>query len=213
MVCYCPIRKILYLHIPKTGGLTIEKILVQYYGFKYFTFSKRMYQFLYDRKGRIGIFRYILENSNESKLYDLKSFFKFSFVRDPYDRSISCIRYLHGYSKKHLIEFPMNLNSLYQKSLTDNYFYMHFYLTQAASLKDDDDKIDFQFIGKFENLICDLEHVLFDILKFEIRDFSKVHVNASDKETLCFDNDDIYKLTEQIHDEDFILFNFKKKFD
>lgn len=211
MVCYCPVRKILYIHVPKTGGLTIESILINLYGFKKFTYeSKSEYEFLSDPRGKLGIFRYILKYSNEAKLYDLKSFFKFAFVRDPYSRGVSAVRYLHKASKMKNIEFPSDLESFYQRTKFDNYYYIHFNTTQYRNLLDDEGEFTFDFIGRFENFEDDLNLILFDILKFPLKNIKRVHINKSDKSLLNIDELQIKTLVEIINNEDFDRFGYRR---
>ena len=94
MVCYSLDRKIIYIHTPKTGGTSIEKILIENYDFKNFTFNNGPYEFLNLEEGKKGFFKYILKYSDESKKYDLISWKKFTFVRNPISRAISGIKYL-----------------------------------------------------------------------------------------------------------------------
>jgi hypothetical protein len=169
------------------------------------------YQFLFQNSNKIGIFKYILEYSNEAKMYDLKSFFKFAFIRNPYDRSISCIYYLYGCALRNGIEFPDNLDDFVNLCINNDYFHGHFMLSQSESLKDDEGKIDFQFIGKFENLMGDLKKVMVDILGYELKPFDKVHINASDKSAIVLNRDFVYELTEKLHKEDFETFKFNYK--
>ena len=211
MVCYCEIRKVLYIHIPKVGGLSVENILVNCYGFKRFSFPKKDYQFLFEPMGKIGIYKYILLYSNESKLYDLKSFYKFTFVRNPYSRSLSAIKYLHINSIQNRIAFPLNIDKFYEMSKCSTYYYMHFCLSQADCLKDETGTIDFDYIGRFENLINDLKFVLFSQLGLPKERFVDVHINSSDKSKLNLDKDKIFELVDEIHSEDFETFGFERR--
>lgn len=211
-MCYCPIRKILYVHIPKTGGLTLENILVEFYGFRYFTFeSNNKYEFLRNPRGKLGIYRYILKYSAESKIYNLPEFFKFSFVRNPYTRSISALRFLHWNCRRTNEEFPNNLEDFYERSKIDNYFYIHFNTTQYDNLLDDERKLTFDYIGRFENFENDLKVLLFDVLKFPIKDIFGVHINKSNDQILELKKEDVWKLTEIISMDDFLNFNYELK--
>lgn len=219
MVCYCPERKILYIHLPKCAGLTIESILIKQYNFKHFTFpdSKDQYKFLRDPRGKIGIFKYILKYSNESKIYDLTSFRKFTIVRNPYKKAESAIRYLHKTNIKHSIDrenktirkslFPMGIDFFYRFSLINDYYYMHFCLSQSKCLEDLNGNIDFT-IGKFENLMPELRRILFDEYGFEPFDIERIHVNKSVKELLTFDVDNVNSLIATIHLDDFKNFGY-----
>lgn len=210
MVCYCSRRRVIYIHIPKTGGLTVEKILCSRYGFKKFTFDRGNYDFLNDPRGKLGILRYILMYSEESKKYDLQNFFKFAFIRDPYSRCLSAINYLYDLSEKKKNKFPKDYSTFIRRSRSDVYFYMHFNLTQLESLKDLDGNVNIDFIGRFETLMKDLKHVLFNILKMEYREIDNVHENRS-LGVLNISLEDIRDDVDKIHVEDFeFIRNIKK---
>lgn len=211
MVCYCPFRKILYIHNPKVAGLTIEKILMEKYSFKHFTFEGgKDFPFLIDPRGKLGIFRYVLLYSNESKIYDLKSFFKFSFVRNPYNRAISCIKFLDIASKRKGMNFPKRLEEFMMTARSNNYYYIHFSTTQYRHLLDENDQFLFNYIGKFESLHEDLEHVLFNILKLPRKNIKNIHENKSDKSKLNLDIIAISRIVDIINNEDFDFFGYDK---
>lgn len=204
MVCYCNKRRILFIHVPKTGGLTIEKILVKNYGFKYFTFPEGRYDFLRDEEGREGIFRYILKYSKESKKYDLKSFKKFAFVRNPYSRAVSALRYL---SKNYNVEIPSN-EILYSKLRENTYCYMHFYLSQTECLKDDEGKLNIDYIGRFENFQEELERILYRELGLFESNLSRIHENKSDN-NIEYDREELMYQVRINLQEDFLNFNYE----
>lgn len=208
MVCFCPIRRILYVHIPKTGGLTIENILVEKYDFKYFTFEKNRYEFLWKNKGSIGIYKYILTYSDEAKEYDLDNFFKFTFVRNPHKRAVSGVRFLHKNAISNLKDFPDNLADFYLKSTDDIFYSMHFNMTQCSQIRNLNNEINFDFVGRHENFSNDLENVLFDILKLEIKDINDVHINKSVENYLTFNVEDVYEMSDILHEEDFKYFGY-----
>jgi len=204
MVCYCNKRELIYIHIPKTGGLTIEKILIKNYGFKYFKFEEGRYDFLSDEEGKDGFLRYILKYSKESKKYDLKSFKKFTFVRNPYTRAVSALKYL---SRIYEIDLPEN-EILYQKLKENVYCYNHFYLSQTDCLKDDNGELNIDYIGKFENFSEDLAKILYEDLGFFQSDINRIHENMSTNE-ITFDEDRL-KLEIRFHmRDDFLNFNYE----
>uniref|UniRef100_A0A6C0BER6 Uncharacterized protein n=1 Tax=viral metagenome TaxID=1070528 RepID=A0A6C0BER6_9ZZZZ len=218
MVCYCSEKKIIYIHIPKCAGLTIEKILVSMYGFKYFTFPKDSsveelvrYPFLNDPRAKMGLFRYILKYSNESKIYDLNSFFKFTFVRNPFDRAISSVKYLSDRmecSEIRKLEPERYIKNFYISCLSSTYLYFHFILSQEDCIKDLDGNIKMDFIGRFENLIPDLKFLLFDKLGFEVKDINNIHENKSDDNSTFFCKEDVDKIILDINRSDFYTFHY-----
>tara|TARA_Y100000589_G_C27180307_1_gene640462 strand:- start:222 stop:992 length:771 start_codon:yes stop_codon:yes gene_type:complete len=111
MVLISDKKKYIFIHIPKTGGMTIketiksqdkdiknmEKIKLKYNINNYFYIS-REYHYTY----------------NELKNYlqnDFNNYFKFAFVRNPYDRLYSAIEYI---KKKNLLcDFPFNIQNFF----------------------------------------------------------------------------------------------------
>lgn len=222
MVCYCPERKILFIHLPKNGGLTIESILLKTYGFKHFTFpgTNDPYPFLRDPRGKIGFFRYILKYSNESKTIDFSKYRKFAVVRNPFTRGESAIRYLHKSSARVSAgrdingkifvkkgHFPLGIERFYRTCLTRDYYYMHFCLSQTRSLEDLEGNIDFDIV-RFENLIPEMKRLLFDEYGLEPSEIEKVHVNKSNKNNLGVDIEHVRNKVKQIHKEDFEILGY-----
>lgn len=218
MVCYCEKRKILYIHLPKCAGLTIESILLKKYEFKHFTFgdSQDPYKFLRDPRAKIGVYKYILKYSNEAKIYDFSTFQKFTFIRNPYTKAESGIRYLHknnhyNNSKREMGNrdyFPLNIKEFYLMSLNKHYYYMHFCISQTKCLEDLDGNVDF-IVGRFENLMEDLRKILFENFGFEPFEIENVHVNKSDKSLLKLDIEEIKKMAIKIYASDFINFGYE----
>lgn len=222
MVCFCPERKILYIHLPKCAGLTVESILITKYNFKHFTFTgtEDPYPFLREARGKLGIYRYILNYSNEAKTIDFSKYKKFTVVRNPYTRGESGIRYLHKNSAKQAItrdvngkayiksgHFPMGIDRFYRTCLNRDYYYMHFCLSQKRSLEDLQGNIDFT-ICRFENLMIDLKKVLFDDYELEPFDIDKIHVNQSKKERLTMNILHVREKIREIHEEDFRILGY-----
>lgn len=222
MVCYCPERKILYIHLPKCAGLTVEAILLKKYNFKHFTFenTKDPYPFLRESKGKLGIFRYILKYSIEARTIDFTKYRKFTIVRNPHTRGESGIRYLHKTSAKRSIihdkdgksvlkknHFPLGIERFYLTCLNRTYYYMHFCLSQTTSLEDLDGNIDFN-IGRFENLMPDLRRILFEEYGLEEFEIEQIHVNGSKKELLQMDISNVYNKISEIHQKDFEILGY-----
>lgn len=210
MVCYCEKRKILYIHNPKTGGMTIEKILIEQYGFKNFSFDSGAYEFLNKKEGQNGFFKYILNHSKESKEMDLISFIKFTFVRHPHSRAASGLRYLSEKISESNGDFYDNFYDFYIACHEIPFFNIHFIMSQSIVLKDLNDEIKMDYIGKFEDFKNELERILFQELKLPPKDISKYHIHKTDPSLIEFDFDLIKRLSNIIHNEDFIEFGYLK---
>lgn len=213
MVCFNAELKIIYIHIPKCAGTTIEKILTSSYGFQYFNFpddeegdfkSTNRYKFLSDPRGKLGIYKYILNYSLESKFYDLESFFKFTFVRHPSDKALSALNYLNDQKE------DFDLNDFLRNSFVNNYNYMHLYLSQLNCIKNLENEINMNFIGRVENLIHDLKYLFNTILNLENKGFENIFLNRSNDEIILSNEElnNINGLIYDIHREDFQIFGY-----
>ena len=94
MVLISDSKKYIFIHIPKTGGQTIKETLNK---------QDKNVTNLVKKKLKYNINNYFyLSNEyhftyNELKIYNQKTYnnyFKFIFVRNPYDRLYSCIQYI-----------------------------------------------------------------------------------------------------------------------
>lgn len=212
MVCYNLEKRIVYIHVPKTGGMSIERILIDNFGFKNFTFKNGKYEFLHCEEGKQGFFKYILKYSNESKEYDLNSFRKFTMVRNPYLRAASAIRFLSERYLETDMEFPSNLSDFYNDCLNKPFLFVHFIMSQCLVLKDLNDEINYEFIGKFENYNNDLEHMIFNLMQFPRIDISKYHIHKTDPNMIEFDHEMVDLMVNKLHDDDFDRFDYLKKY-
>ena len=152
------INKYIYVHIPKTAGTSITKAL----GFEQTYHTK------------------LFELRNFISLKEYKKFYKFTFVRHPYDRFLSLYYYaIAAESYYHSALNPSgaingkhpNYDALKNKSLYDcaklliegklkipNYYYI--WAPQSDWLLNKKGEIEFEFIGRYENLEEDFHKVL-----------------------------------------------------
>ena len=186
--------------------MTIERILIENYGFKNFTFPNGSYEFLNKEEGKLGFLKYILKYSKESKeIEDLDKFIRFTFVRNPYDRACSGIRYL---SENSVEDFSTNFFDFYERCIKNPFYYIHFFLSQSDCLKDLDDKIEIDYIGRFENFNQDLQYIIFEVFKFERKDLSKYHIHKTDPSLISFDKGIVNEIVENYLNDDFINFDY-----
>ncbi len=170
-----PKHKALFVHIPKVAGQSIETVFLKDLGLGW---EDRQELLLRKKKsGEAGPFRlahlkageYLAYNYINKESFD--SYFKFSFVRNPYMRLLSVYNYL-GYSR--IISFSAFVNKVVKKALEKNDF---FYSPQYDYLYVKGKKL-VDFVGKLENLKVDMGYVL---KQLELEGHEIPHVNKSEK--------------------------------
>jgi len=126
-------KKIVYIHIPKTAGTTIEHIFCN--------------------KNNIGS-----EHKDITFYKEYYDYFIFSFVRNPYTRIISIYNYFINGGNKSIsdinkIKNDTNINDFLNEYNEHN---LPFLKTQYSYLQDSE---HIKFIGKFENFYTDLKKI------------------------------------------------------
>jgi len=148
--------KLIFVHIPKTGGRSIEKLLSG--------FGKRIeFQEGWDEKNKIWQ-QHLTIKQILSLRKNCADYFKFSFVRNPWDRMVSDYFYFmkHGISgefKDFLMETDVYFDNF--PIFNGRVGCKDHRLPQIHFLLDENDKYPIDFIGRFEtlqqdfNIICD----------------------------------------------------------
>ncbi|MFD2917457.1 sulfotransferase family 2 domain-containing protein [Psychroserpens luteus] len=198
-ISYFKENKILFIHIPKAAGISVYKGL-----FNRDSFGHTSLAFYQDNMSEI----------------EFKECFKFTFVRNPYDRLHSAYYYLKKggrgktYDKMYfeiLKEYSsfedFILNGLKSKEVAT----IQHFCTQTSYLVDLNDEIKMDFIGRFENLNIDYNE-LRDIIgigtdltlenKNEVKKNVDIHSEFST---------DMIKVVNKFYQEDFENFNYKMK--
>lgn len=139
---------VLFVHVPKTAGLSIEKSLGLTVARTTGKFKRHFKNNGHYSLGHIDVRKRIKNGAISKRFYD--SAFKFCFCRNPFDRAVSHYFYAR---KKHpdildpsvsFIDWTRRLKG-YGKHFQCQSWYV--------------DGIDFDFIGRFENLEKDFEFV------------------------------------------------------
>lgn len=148
-------HKFLFLHLPKTGGTSINKFLNNKFKNNERDFGHPyLLEYTYDEK--------------TDRYSNLDDYFKFTIVRNPYDRLVSAFFYIKKYSK-----FPLDISFRKQWELENDTF-ESFVIEKLPIILDDKDirprhfkpQVDFgtadlDYIGSFTtiqddmNFICD----------------------------------------------------------
>ncbi len=208
-------KKIIFVHIPRCGGTTIEKNLWQNEFNKSFDFDetdeKHLLQGFIDKYRNKYQFDGLqhLTFHNIKKIYPLeaKDFFKFSFVRNPYSRIASTYAGVMTYRKD-----LRNFLVLYKDTSFKKFLYLikknkH---THWLPMNEFFEVSDLDFLGRFENFSADLEKIKNLIkIKVEKKNFSG-DLNFSEKfNYLDFYNDkESLNLVTEIYYEDLKRFNY-----
>jgi chondroitin 4-sulfotransferase 11 len=158
MVSLNPIPFI-FVHIPKCAGTSIEKALIpiisHHKDFRDFSEQEKS-EFWLPRKDGLQHSELTLYEQH----YDLREYFKFCFVRNPWDRAVSQItylKYLTGVTIFHKNKFKDNL---YIYCNSQQKIYGHdLGACQLDYLRTISGKIHMDFIGRFETLRHDFQKV------------------------------------------------------
>ena len=226
--------KAIYFHIPKTGGLYIQRLLEKFYGFEtiYFTHEShdnfttsipKNYRisppnlgFLFINKQ--GILRYYMSSNKYAILSGMtpekwKEYYKFTFVRNPYDKLVSAWKYCDSKNdiKYNLKDFIDTMDE------TKRYpGYSHAFITQTDHLLNLEETINFDYIGRFENLNEELVTILLKIGINPIKHIKtlsnniKLNSNKIPVSYIDLYDDKLIEFVNTFFDKDFINFNFTK---
>ncbi len=171
----CNEFKCVFVHIPKTGGQSIEHFFLNLLGL---TWKQREHLLLrYNDDPRQGPERLAHLTASEyiscghMSVEKFNSFFKFSFVRNPWSRLVS--EYLFcGHIRRFCFKDFVFYN-LPEAGMTDAYRHI---MPQYDFLYDSEGRLLVDFVGRFENLQADFNLIC---EKLGMQKSKLPHVNAS----------------------------------
>ena len=176
-------HKFLFIHIPKTAGSSITSALAPY--------SEQPDKHWFNRLlGCMGINvnwygplrirnpRKHTTFSQTQRIYAktmLDSYFKFAFVRNPWDLMVSYFHYIKSRTGHHRSK---QVNAL--SSFED---YLHYEIergkvSQSQFIYDREDKLQVDFVGRFENLVSDFLEICTHV---GLKDVQLAHQNKSSR--------------------------------
>lgn len=167
----------IFVHIPKVAGQSIETMFLNDHGLNWDTRSELLLR--KKKPTEKGPFRLAHLKAKEYvqlgyiNQENFESYFKFSFVRNPYSRAYSYYKYL-GYAN--IISYRDFLKYVLRKKVSAGHF---FFIPQTDYLYSDDDQLLVNFVGKFERINEDIQHV---IQKSNLDVKTLPHVNKSKNE-------------------------------
>ena len=211
--------KAIFIHVHKTGGTYITFTLHKYYGFKNyyirrpdhdsFCFNKKKTTKYINYENRVhGVLNYYKTSPYINKKMGMTpqkwdTYYKFCFIRDPYDKIISAWNHINRYS----IPFKNYLNLI---NRCNDVEYMHMFMPQVRNIINQKGKVDINYIGKFENLEEDFQNILKNIgVKNIIHDSGKqMNKREHNHFTEYYDQDTLDKVN-LILKEDFSLLDYE----
>lgn len=205
---YVPQLNLIYLSITKTGNSSIKSMLLDKVDVKY---DKDEYLTIH-RKSNDTFQRITTKEITENK-----DAFKFSVVRNPFDRLVSCYKnkileeeYLpiqEGFGKIFYKGMPFEEFVIKVCKIPDIFSDRHF--RSQYSYLYYKDKLIVDYLGKFENLEEDLSYII-DKYKLE----AVPHINKSSIKSDYRDyyTPELVRMVYKRYEDDIIKFNYQKEF-
>lgn len=196
-----PNKKILFIHIPKTGGSYIEwEMRMNYHEDYLFSTTD---DGIHSNKVHFHLQHMNFQTIVNEKFLEfdyIDSFFKFTFIRNPYTRTLSEYFWRYGLNEFDSEKFHLFVIDNYMNPVDAHFLPQSFYFD-----------IEYDFVGKFESLKDDLQS-LYNILNIEYsisddrRNISKFNkrdlIPNIDKKTI--------QTINKLFESDFKLGNYNK---
>lgn len=156
MICH-PYRCV-FIHIPKTGGISVEHVFLSLVGLTWDTRAPLLLRGNDDpskgppRLAHLKGSEYVSLGYLGPEQFD--AYFKFSFVRNPWDRMVSEYKY-----RGHPMRMPFKtwlLRHLPPPGFTDAYCHL---IPQYEFIYDADGRLLADFVGRYESLQADFDRV------------------------------------------------------
>ena len=199
--------KSIFVHIPKTGGQSVEDLFLRLHGLTWETRAPLLLRFNPDPS--LGPERLAHLTANEYLAFnyvdetDFRSFFKFSFVRNPWSRLVSDYSYRQSSRFFSFKEFVTNRLPK-RDSYSDSYRHI---MPQCEFLYDSNGQQMVDFIGKTENIEDDFSVVC---ERLGLSKLTLPHINSSGdkKHYSTYYDDELIELVGNIYAEDVKRFNY-----
>lgn len=208
MICHK--RKILFIHIPRTGGQSIEHFLFPSYNFN----ASENQSIMYGWNNKIGWLNHM--TCNEIKTYGYlsdnryKQYFKFAFVRNPWERLISEYAWKFNDDFSLFRQFCVDILEMnYKKwagSYRDHLAFMQHIKAQHEYIYDNSGNLEIDFLGKYENFNRDF----YNICEKTYLKYKEPHcINKSEHKYYTYYYDKQTKeLVNRIYKDDIEIFNY-----
>jgi len=169
----------LFVHIPKTAGQSIEHFFLKHHNLSWKERAPLLLKYNPDpakgpeRLAHLTAAEYVQYGYMTRK--ELRTYFKFSFVRNPWARIVSEYNFAKYHQTMSFKDFVTNGRPT-ENSYSDAYRHV---LPQYDFLHDDQGNLLVDFIGRFENLQTDFNHVC-SRLGFKETLLPRINVSTSD---------------------------------
>jgi hypothetical protein len=199
--------KSVFVHIPKTGGQSVEDLFLRLHGLTWETRAPLLLRFNPDPSSGPERLAHLTANEYLAFNYldktDFQSYFKFSFVRNPWSRLVSDYRYRQEPGFFSFREF-VTKRLPERDSYSDSYRHI---MPQCDFLYDTNGRQLVDFIGKTENIAEDFSVVA---EKLRLPEISLPHLNSSgDKRHYSTYYDyELVELVGNLYAEDVKRFNY-----
>jgi hypothetical protein len=176
----CQEYNCLFVHIPKTGGQSVEQFFMDRLNLDWDTDRDvLLLQANDDRTRGTEKLAHLSATEYVEGAYlsaeDFSACFKFSFVRNPWARILSEYRYRNYFHHRSFRDFV--LNKLPKPGWDDQYRHV---MPQYDMLHDTEGNLLVDFVGRFENIQQDFDRVC---QRLGIADSGLPHRNRSDKKS------------------------------
>jgi Sulfotransferase family len=154
----CHPYRCIFIHVPKTGGISVEHVFLRLVGLTWDTRAPLLMGPNHDPSkgppylGHLTATEYVSRGHLSQEQFD--AYFKFSFVRNPWDRLVSEYKYRR---------YPMRMSfkrwlfgHLPPPGFTDAYCHI---VPQHEFIYDGDGRLLADFVGRYETLQADFEVV------------------------------------------------------
>jgi len=208
MICHK--RKIVFIHIPKTGGQSIEHFLFPDYNFN----EDENKTIMYGWNNKVGWLNHLTcsEIKSYGNIPDKKyeEYFKFTFVRNPWERLISEYAWKFYNNFKLFKQFCIDISEMNYENWISNYkdplaFVQHI-KAQHEYIYDSKGNLEINFLGKYENFnrdfqsICEGTNLKYNEPYFYNKSKHKHYTYYYDKLTK--------ELVSRIYKDDIEIFNY-----
>lgn len=221
--------KTIFIHIPKTGGTSIENTLIEDAELRNWRIADQTtwYGNIESPEGTYSTkYCYELDHStlrfmkNNCVFYNQK-YFKFAFVRNPYHRLVSEYHHCkYGYSrfikkkefntfKDFVLILQKRFNFVLENEQKNHWLVSH-YLPQYKFTHNYKHKLLVDFVGKLENINNDWNYVCERIgINRELAKISKYSTDFNYNYEDYYD-DELKEIVYQLYEKDFIYFDYEK---